>query len=97
MIDISKVLFAYQGEVGCMCGCLGTYHISSHYGIKQANKDIKYEAYSECNDEAIAEIVETMNSLINWNNPKKVNECVQDDITIVDNNGERWAVYFKYL
>lgn len=33
MIDVSKIVKTYTGQVGCMCGCLGKYSYTEHGAI----------------------------------------------------------------
>ena len=95
MIKFEDVSKAYTGKVGCMCGCNGTYHVASHFGVENGNKDCGYEAYDKCNDRAVKMAVNKLNKLIDWNDPDMVKKHVTNEWAYVDHgNGRTVCVYF---
>ena len=79
MIELSDVKKAYTGRQGCACGCRGTYHVASTFGIEQANRQTGWNAYEKCSDRAVKMAVNKINKLIDWNDPKDVAEHVHTD------------------
>ena len=45
-ISIENVVRTYNGEVGCACGCLGSYSLKRAEDIEAANKASGWEANS---------------------------------------------------
>lgn len=46
-ITFEQASKSYNGRVGCMCGCNGSYKLKSADDIDAANKSTGYEAYGE--------------------------------------------------
>jgi hypothetical protein len=77
MIKLSDIKQVYTGRQGCACGCRGTYHIASSFGVLQANEQSGWEAHEKCNDRAVKMAVNKINKLIDWNDPEDVKEHVR--------------------
>ena len=96
MIKFEDVATTYSGKPGCACGCNGTYAVASHYGVEAANKDCGYEAHDTVSDRSVKSTITKLNKLIDWNDPKSVEQHVDNNVAWIDNKaGTRtYTVYF---
>lgn len=87
-VILENVVDAYNGNVGCMCGCNGDYaYASAHREF--AGKDRGYEVDDdEVNDRKVKS---------RFNRMKKHNGpfLVGDNYVYFEENGRCFAVYFK--
>lgn len=95
MIRFEDVKMSYTGKRGCMCGCLGTYRVASHYGVEQANRDAGWDAHREVNDRAVKMAVTKLNKSIDWDDEEMVAEHVNEDHAWFDTETRTCVVYFR--
>ncbi len=92
-ISIDKILRAYKGKPGCMCGCLGRYYTTT-LNQKLAGERRGYEVpRKECKDEKVIEIRTAMKEALASNNVKSL--MIDSEYVCIDTNDNvRYALYF---
>jgi hypothetical protein len=93
MIALEKVASAYNGRIGCMCGCIGDYAYASDYR-EQAGKERGYALSDE--DVSDRKLKIRLNKLNKMIAAKDYNSLEEYDFGVfVEKNGRALGVYFK--